>query len=133
MRLKHRGLAYISSPYSVVLRKIADEKYANQIIFQYARFGCRKALEKNLVPFSPILAFDKLFDEATQRDIILKNCLKAIERCQVFCIVKTGYGISIGMKREYSFAKKLEMPILEFEFTSTLLSSASNNQLKKLF
>lgn len=121
-----QGIAFISSPYAAVLRHIQDKQYANHFIKSYARFGCKKALDNQFVPFSPVLTFEGIFDE-NQRDLIMQHCFEIISKSQVLYVVKTGYfHLSSGMQDEIAYAKSLNLPIMEIEF----LSKSFNGEIK---
>lgn len=111
-----KGFAFISSPYAAVLNNIKDSRYAMSIINEYAKFGCKRAIENGFIPFSPILTFNAILKES-QRDTIMKYCFEAINHCQVLYVIKTAYFyFSQGQKDEIAYAKSLNLPIINFEF-----------------
>ena len=111
------GFVFISSPYLAVLQNITDKQYAMSLIRQYARFGCKKAMQNKAVPFSPILTFEGLFDEESQRDLIMDSCFEALSKCEALYVIKTGYfSLSKGMQDEIAYARSIRLPIIEFDY-----------------
>lgn len=112
----NKGFVFISSPYAAVLNSIQGSQYAMSIINQYAEFGCKKAIENNLTPFSPVLTFNAIFKES-QRDLIMECCFNAIRHCEALYVIKTAYfNLSQGQQDEVAYAKSLNLPIIEFDF-----------------
>ena len=112
----NKGFVFISSPYAAVLKSVQGSQYAMSIINQYAEFGCKKAIENSLIPFSPVLTFNAIFKES-QREMVMECCFNAIKHCQALYVIKTAYfHISQGQQDEIAYAKSLNLPIIEFDF-----------------
>lgn len=95
-------LAFICSPYRNLTREQALDT---------ARKTAQVALERGLMPVSPILNFDGVLREDTeqQRKEVLTQCQRLLSRCD--CVVVYADTISSGMKSEIDYATQHNMPV----------------------
>lgn len=105
-------LVYIASPLSGLNEETA---------FKMAIEASVKIKEAGFVPVSPILMFDGVFDEETERENVLKSGLEVLGKCDYIYVNKeNGYWEeSAGIKRELEFAKS--KGVFEIEWQESLL------------
>ena len=106
---------YVASPVRPILEaEKACEAYALLQIHDYAMDGCLAVKEMGHIPISPILAFDCVYDEFTERDKIDAACEALLLACDAIYIVPTHYNAqSKGIARELEIAEKNGIEILE--------------------
>lgn len=110
-------IVFISSPYGAVFEDIADEKSALETALKIARAGARKALDMGHIPFSPVLAFNGVYDELSERNKAIKDSLESLKWCDGVMFVNSKYSqMSAGMVLERDLAEKLNKPLIEFHF-----------------
>jgi len=98
---------YVASPVRPVLDHSIDEYSAYAQISWFASQGCKAVKEMGHIPVSPILAFDGVYDEFTERDAIDKACEALLLSCDYIHVVHTPYNKeSKGIARELELAKK---------------------------
>lgn len=116
--MKENSLAFISSPYAAVLKRISNEKKAKELIMKIARYGSKLALENGFIPFSPVIAFDEIYTE-DNREELMQKCFEAISLSSVFYCVKTDFfKDSFGMQEELEFALKHNILVVDIQFTN---------------
>lgn len=104
---------FVSSPYAAVLEEIEDKSVARETILNLARKGCEKVLEQGHIPISPVLCFDGLLDERSQRDEAIEMSLALVKFCDGFLAVKSRYSkFSAGMIIECDLARRLKKPFI---------------------
>ncbi len=105
---------YIASPVRPVWEaEKSCEAYALLLIHDYAMDGCLAVKEMGLLPLSPILAFDGVYDEFTERNQIDEACEALLLSCDAIYVVNTTYNKdSKGIARELEIAKAHNIPIL---------------------
>ena len=108
---------YIASPVRPLLEVFKsiglEEDEAMRIVRGVARDGCLKVKNMGLVPVSPILAFDGVYDEFTERDKIDAACEALLLACDAIYVVPTPYNdLSKGIARELEIAEKNGIKIL---------------------
>lgn len=99
---------YIASPVRPVWEaEKACEAYALLRIQDYAMEGCLAVKAMGMLPVSPILAFDGVYDEFTERETIDKACEALLLACDFIYVVDTPYNAqSKGIARELEIAAK---------------------------
>ncbi len=96
---------FISSPYASLSVEAARAE---------ARFVAKKVASMGYVPVSPVLCFDGVYEEATQREEALKASLELLESCDYICFSKHFFADSSkGMDMERLHALKEGVPELE--------------------
>lgn len=107
-----RKLVYVASPYSGL-----DQAKA----FELAVEASREIKEAGFVPVNPIMLFDGIYNEDTEREAALKAGLKVLESCDYIYINKiNGYWEdSEGIKAELEMARK--KGIYEIEWQKNLI------------
>ena len=97
---------YIASPVRPVLEDYnLDDNFA--IAKGLAMSGCLAVKAMGMLPVSPILAFDGIYDEFTERDEIDKACEALLLACDFIYVVDTPYNAqSKGIARELESAEK---------------------------
>lgn len=94
-------IVFISSPYG-------NDPEGNT---KKARDYCRFAVEKGATPYAPHLLFPQFVSEETRREKALAMGLEMLSRCdEMWCFG----GISPGVEREITEAKKLNIPVRYF-------------------
>lgn len=112
-------IIFVSSAYGAVFEKVKDKKEALNIALKHARSGARKVLEMGHIPLSPVLAFNGVYDEATQRELAISDSLVALKFCDAVLIVRDEFSAnSMGMILEEDLAKNLQKPIYELDLKS---------------
>ena len=92
-------LVFVSTPYAKL-----DPQLAKRI----ATKACKDIKKQNLIPISPVLAFENIYDEATERYTIENVCFDLLASCDYYHYYECDYAKdSIGMKKELTLAKKL--------------------------
>lgn len=95
-----KKMVYVASP----VRGLCSSK-----AFELATDASREVKEAGGIPINPILCFDGVFDECTERDEVLEAGIKLLKRCDCIYVNKeNGYWEdSEGIKEELAEAKKL--------------------------
>lgn len=107
-------MIFVSSPYAAVLSSIKDEAEALSTITSLALDGCRAVVDMGYIPLSPVLAFEGVYDERTQRDCAIGASLEMLKKCDAIYIVRSPYNeYSQGMILEKELATRLNMLIYE--------------------
>ncbi len=103
---KVRPLVYICSPYR------GDTEYNTRRAQSYCRF----AINKKVVPIAPHLHYTQFLDDAVnkERNIGISCGIELLRRCDQLWVF--GVRITAGMKAEIDMAKKLGVPIRNFNF-----------------
>lgn len=108
---------FVSSPYGAVFKEVKDEKLAREIALKMARAGARAVLEMGHLPLSPVLAFDGVYDEKTQRELAIAHSLEALKWCDGIMSVRSPLSaFSKGMILEEDLARRCGKVKFEFEF-----------------
>ena len=104
---------YVASPVRQVLEDDAlDDNLA--IAKGMALSGCLAVKGMGMLPVSPILAFDGVYDEFTERESIDVACEALLLACDFIYVVDTPYNEqSKGITRELEIAYKNGIEILE--------------------
>ncbi|WP_334095590.1 hypothetical protein [Helicobacter typhlonius] len=120
---------YVSSPYKAVLNAVNDSAEAKSLIIGYAIKGAQIIKEMGYTPLSPVLNFEGVYEEESEREVILKAGLELLKVCDGILIVNTPYSdTSAGMVLELESAKRLNLALYE-----TLLDEKGGiNGIKKL-
>lgn len=105
---------YIASPVRPVLDYHEEcEAFALSLIRDYALEGCRNIKKLNHLPISPILSFDGVYDEFSEREGIDEACKTLLLSCDAIYVVQTPRNKeSKGIKRELEIAKEHGIPVL---------------------
>lgn len=98
-------LVYIATPYKNVGREKA--------IF-FARVACYEVEIAGFTPVSPVLAFDGVFDESTQRQRALQAGIELLRLCN-YIYAPFGSYMSEGVKKELEYARKKSILQIEPE------------------
>lgn len=103
---------YIASPVRPVLEyHDKDKAFATSLIRDYALRGCRDIKKLNHLPISPILSFDGIYDEFSERDRIDEACKTLLLSCDYIYIVHTPHNDeSKGIRREMEIAIEYGIP-----------------------
>lgn len=105
---------YVSSPYKAVLESIEDKQEAQEKIISYALQGAAAIKEMGYTPLSPVLCFEGVYQEESERELALKGSLELLKVCDGVLFVSTPYSsLSSGMALELESAKKLGIQIYE--------------------
>ncbi|MDR2105300.1 MAG: DUF4406 domain-containing protein [Deferribacteraceae bacterium] len=108
-------IAYIASPFRGI--KLADPEIsesdaiamAKQIAFYAARYVKE---ELGFIPLSPVLAFDRVYNDVYERDKVMEACKALIRISDVFIWVDTRWTqASEGMKLEQAFAESIGLAV----------------------
>jgi len=104
---------YVASPVRPVLEDDAlDDNLA--IAKGMALSGCLTVKGMGMLPVSPILTFDGVYDEFIERETIDKACEALLLVCDAIYVVPTPYNAqSKGIAQELEIAKKNGIKILE--------------------
>ena len=100
---------YIASPVRPILEDNTIKSPFRQFqkVIYFARFGCEAIKAMGDIPVSPILAFDGVYDEFTERDKIDVACEALLLACDAIYIVPTPYNAQIkGIANEIEIVKK---------------------------
>lgn len=112
-------IVFVSSPYAAILDAFEDKEQAKKLVLAHARAGARKVLEMGHIPLSPVLAFEGVYDEGTQRELAIAHSLTALKWCEGVLFVRSEYSpFSTGMVLEEEWAKKLEKTSFEITMPS---------------
>ena len=112
-------IVFISSPYASILENFEDKEKSRELVFKHARAGARKILEMGHIPFSPVLAFEGVYDEKTQRELAISDSLSMLRRCDGVLFVRSEFSpFSAGMVLEEEWAKKLQKQIFELQMSA---------------
>lgn len=107
-------IVFVSSPYGAVLSSIKDEAEAQGVITSLALKGCKAVAEMGYIPLSPVLNFEGVYDEHTQRDEAIGASLALLKKCDAIYIVDSPYNeYSQGMILEQELASRLNMIVYE--------------------
>ncbi|PAF49594.1 hypothetical protein BKH41_02715 [Helicobacter sp. 12S02232-10] len=102
-----RTFCYVASPYASVRRALEPMDWVS-IVRGYALKGARHAKMMGFIPISPILCFDGVYNEESERLEVLADGLEFLRNCQSIIEIKTPYSNnSEGMKKELALAKSL--------------------------
>lgn len=109
--IKANTFAFISSPYAAIFNEVKDSNLALEIALKIAQYGSMVALDKGYIPFSPVIAFNGIYEEK-HRDEIMEKCYEAIKQSSLFLSVLTEYSEqSKGMDYELKTAYCFEIPV----------------------
>lgn len=104
---------YIASPVRPVLDDSIDDYNAFAKVSWFASQGCKTIKELGHIPISPILAFDGVYEEFTERERIDQACEELLLSCDAIYVVNTPYNKdSKGIARELEIAKAHNIPII---------------------
>lgn len=107
-------VVFVSSPYAAVLSSIKDEAEALSVITSLALSGCKVVVEMGYIPLSPVLSFEGVYNERTQREEAIGASLALLKKCDAIYIVRSPYNeFSQGMILEKELATRLNMLIYE--------------------
>lgn len=119
---------FVSSPYGAIMEVIDDKDKARELALKHARAGARKVLEMGHIPLSPVLAFDGVYDEQSQRELAISDSLKTLNWCEGVLFVRSEFSpFSTGMVLEEEWAKKLQKQIFEITMSAEKPSENSLN------
>ena len=107
---------YVASPVRPILEDETIKSPFRQFqkVIAFARLGCEMVKRMGHIPISPILAFDGVYDEFTERDKIDAACEALLLSCDAIYVVPTPYNAqSKGIARELEIAEKNGIEILE--------------------
>lgn len=107
---------YIASPVRPILEDNTIKSPFRQFqkVISFARLGCETIKAIGHIPISPVLAFDGVYDEFTERDQIDAACEELLLSCDAIYVVQTDYNEdSRGIARELEIAAKNGIKILE--------------------
>jgi len=91
-------LVFVSTPYAKL-----EPQQAKRIAVR----ACKEVKAQNLIPISPVLAFEGVYNEATERSIIEAICADLLVSCDYFHYYKCSYSEdSLGMQKELALAKQ---------------------------
>lgn len=111
-----KTFCYVASPYGSVKRALEPMDWVS-ITRAYALKGAKHAKMMGYLPISPILCFDGVYDEESERLEVLADGLELLRNCQSILEVKTPYSKdSSGMKEELALAKSLGLSHYAIEF-----------------
>ena len=104
---------YVASPVRPVFDACMTNGEALQWILGYAKGGCKTVKKMGFLPISPILAFDGVYDEFTEREHIDQACEELLISCDAIYVVQTDYNKeSKGIARELEIAQRYGIPTL---------------------
>lgn len=107
---------YIVSPFRAVLDHNQPRSYAELLAAQYARNGSSFIKQLGYFPISPILAFQGIYDEYKEREMIDQACAALLLSCDAIFVVNTPYNqYSKGIKRELEIAAQNNIPTIKGE------------------
>jgi len=110
-----KKIVYVASPVRYILTVCFDPKKASEIIIKLALDGCDRVKEAGHIPFSPVLAFNGVYDEFRERKTIEQACEEFLRRCDEIMVVNSRYTqYSEGIKKEVAFAKELGITQVEY-------------------
>lgn len=116
LKRKRMKKVYVASPVRPVLEftKIHNDiEHGVHIVNIFARSGCKAVKAMGMLPVSPILAFDGVYDEFSERETIDKACEALLLACDFIYVVDTPYNEqSKGIARELDIAAKNGINIL---------------------
>lgn len=102
-------IAYIAQPYAYLL------KFGLNAPIEYAKDKASIALKAGFIPLSPVLAFNGIYNEATQRKLALSHAIFLMKKCDVFCLSYQELSLSEGMRNELEIWKQTFKPIYDYE------------------
>lgn len=109
-------IIFVCSPYLAILQGRRKEREALKLIYKYAKAGSKAVKEMGYIPLSPVLCFQDVYDESTERDKALHGSNALLKASQGIMVVKTPYNkYSSGMAQEIEKAKELGLSFYEFE------------------
>ena len=101
---------YVASPVRPVLeftRLHNDIEHGMNIVKTFAQSGCEAVKKMGFVPVSPILAFNGVYEEYSERDHIDAACEALLLMCDYIYVVETPYNDrSKGISRELELAQQ---------------------------
>jgi len=110
-----KKIVYVASPVRYILSICFDPKKASEIIIGLALKGCDRVREAGHIPFSPVLAFNGVYDEFKERKKIEEACETLLRRCDEILVVESRYNqYSEGIKKELALAKELGITQVEY-------------------
>ena len=109
---------------------IDDKQKAREVALKHARAGARKVLEMGHIPLSPVLAFDRVYSEQSQRELAISDSLTMLNWCEGVLFVRSEFSpYSQGMVLEEEWAKKLQKQMFEFQMPAENDGEPSENSL----
>ena len=110
-----KKLVYVASPVKAVYDLVFNENDANFVIKNLAIAGCKRVKKAGFTPVSPVLMFNEIYDENTERDRIIQACEEVLKKCDEIMVVSSSYNeYSKGIKYEIEFANKLGITQVEY-------------------
>lgn len=109
-----KKIAYIATPVAFFFIGRTPKSALNTAI-THAKMVSKKAKEMGYIPLSLPMSFLKIYDEQTERDMALRDCLSVLKKCDVFFYLQKDLPLSVGMSNELEMAQDLGMEIIEIK------------------
>ncbi|AQW80773.1 DUF1937 family protein [Campylobacter pinnipediorum] len=112
---------YVATPYAALG---LDKNSTSIVATRLAKDTCRIIKDAGYTPISPVLCFDGIYDEAKDREKVMKNCLDLMELCNyVYFSQHPASRNSAEMKIEKEQASKIGLTELSFDVNLQLTPS----------
>lgn len=109
-----KKLAYIATPVAFFFIGRTPKSALNTAI-THAKKVSKIAKDMGYIPISLPMSFLKIYDEKTERDMALRDCLSVLKRCDVFFYLQKDLPLSVGMSNELEMAQDLKLEIVEIK------------------
>lgn len=112
--MERKKIAYIATPVAFFYIGRSPKSALNTAI-THAKKVSKRAKEMGYIPLSLPMSFLKIYDEATEREKAMKDCLIVLKKCDVFFYLSSDLPLSVGMSNELEMAQDLGMEIVEIK------------------
>lgn len=104
-------IAYVASPVGGLYA--INPKNAKTLIVARATQYCKFVKNAGMIPLSTPINFIDVYDEMTEREEALRDCIEILKKCDVFVYSKIDSYGSAGIRLELEVAKELGLKIVE--------------------
>lgn len=112
--MEGKKIAYVATPVAFFYIGRSPKSALNTAI-THAKKVSKRAKDMGYIPLSLPMSFLKIYDEATERDRAMMDCLEVLKKCEVFFYLSSDLPLSVGMSNELEMAQDLGLEIVEIK------------------
>jgi hypothetical protein len=110
-----KKIVFVASPVRAIYERVMYQDDAHRTILLLARKGCEKVKAAGHIPLSPVLCYDGVFDENSERFLVTEACFTLLAKCdEIYVVPNTASKHSKGIAKELELAKKLGITEVEY-------------------
>ncbi|MDR0408678.1 MAG: DUF4406 domain-containing protein [Campylobacteraceae bacterium] len=114
--MSKQKLVYIASPVRAILDRMMHIDDAHKEIIGAATEAAKIVKRAGHIPVSPVLLWFGVFNDYTDRKLLMRNCLALLKLCDELYVSKSKYTkFSEGIKIEIEWAKELGITEVQYE------------------